>query len=264
MTTFHIPSTVEGALSELTKTGRLLTATEWERAAIVSALVGPAPGQGSRSDLGSSTEVLTPESLAAHKIIGLRSDKTIRRYRDAWADSGRPFPSLDEDVSLDGLPEWKSPDSRSNAEAERPSGGFRATKAEIRSRAARDPEFVRDVVEHAAPEVQREVRRQAPVPVPSPEQELEAAGFRQREEAAQGSPTFKSTARTALYADFAREALHLRRLAEQTVDLIGPEQAGAVREDVRMLRQYLDLIEEHLDHGVTLDEGLAALLRGDH
>lgn len=263
MTTFNIPSTVEGALTELTETGQLLTATEWERAAIVAALVGPATGSGRKPEKPENG-FLTLKDLAAKGIIGLRKTDTIANYRDRWIEN-RPFPKLGEKIDLDGLPIWQPWDSRTtNNPEDKPSGGFRATKAEIRARAARDPEFVRDVIEHAAPEVQREVRRPAPAPVPSPEQELEAAGFRQREEAAQGSPTFKSTARTALYADFAREALHLRRLAEQTVDLIGPEQAGAVREDVRMLRQYLDLIEEHLDHGVTLDEGLAALLRGDH
>ena len=57
----------------------MLLASDWERAAIVAAFV-EMPGQGARSDLASSSEVLSPEQFAALGIVGLKSKDTVRRY----------------------------------------------------------------------------------------------------------------------------------------------------------------------------------------
>lgn len=108
MSVIHIPATADAAVTELGSLGRLINARKWERAAIVAALVGPAPGQGARTDLTSGKSPrfpFTAETLAALGMIGLRDPKQIRHYRDVWCRH-RSVPTLGERVDLSDLPEW--------------------------------------------------------------------------------------------------------------------------------------------------------------
>jgi hypothetical protein len=110
MTTVRIPRSANAAVAALTDLGALVTATEWQRAAIVATLVGPAPGSGGPPDRGGQSPrtgfAYTPTTLAALGITGLRKTDTIARYRDAWFDAGRTAPTLGQTVDLDGLPDW--------------------------------------------------------------------------------------------------------------------------------------------------------------
>jgi hypothetical protein len=102
-----LPSSSEAALTQLDNLGKLISATKWERAAIITALVGPALGQGRRTDTSVTLPKYrySPATLAVLGITGLRSEKTIRYYRDQWCEH-RPVPALGDIVELDGLPEW--------------------------------------------------------------------------------------------------------------------------------------------------------------
>jgi hypothetical protein len=107
-----IPPTLDEALTELSGLGELLTAREWKRAASVAAQVGPAPGPGRKSS-NSATFPLGCRELVDKRIVGLGSQHTIERYRDAWCvDAGLPAPSLGERVELPDLPWPPSTHSR--------------------------------------------------------------------------------------------------------------------------------------------------------
>jgi len=95
-----IPASVEDAIAHLKGIDRLMTAKEWERAAIVAAHVATSTGQGARTELLSSEKLLTPNRFAEVGIVGLRSDVTIRRYVEAWQSTGRPRPKPGETVEL--------------------------------------------------------------------------------------------------------------------------------------------------------------------
>lgn len=82
-----LPASPEEALAALDSIGRLGTATGWARAALIYALVGPAPGSGRRTH---KEGFLLISDLAEKGIHGLRDRATIRRYRDAWEATGRP------------------------------------------------------------------------------------------------------------------------------------------------------------------------------
>lgn len=93
-----MPANVDDALKALDNFGRLATATGWARAALVYALVGPAPGSGRRPESVKS-DVMSVNDLASRGIHGLGSVTTIRKYRDAWEATGRPA-RLGEPVEL--------------------------------------------------------------------------------------------------------------------------------------------------------------------
>lgn len=86
-------------LDELQGVARLLTATHWERAAIVAAHVD-SPGRGSRSDMASFSQVVSPNRFAALGLAGLTSKDTVRRYVQAWESTGLPRPVPGEPVTL--------------------------------------------------------------------------------------------------------------------------------------------------------------------
>ncbi len=105
MNVIHIPSTADEAVTQLGSLGRLINAKKWERAAIVAALVGPAPGRGRRGKEEISSFPFTTTTLENQGIVGLKSNKTIEHYRDVWCRQ-RPVPALGEEVDLSDLPEW--------------------------------------------------------------------------------------------------------------------------------------------------------------
>ncbi len=82
MNKIHIPTELQLA-KRLAEIHGLLTATKWERAAIIYAFTTN-DGQG-RPETGSSTGFPMPmERFAALGYAGLKSDKTVRHYRAAW------------------------------------------------------------------------------------------------------------------------------------------------------------------------------------
>ena len=88
-----IPASIEEATEQLNGIHSLLTATEWEKAAIVAAFVDT-PGKGKSTDLYST------HAFAALKITGLSSAVTVQRYVNAWESTGLPKPVIGEDVEL--------------------------------------------------------------------------------------------------------------------------------------------------------------------
>src|SRR5262245_5499043 len=107
MNVIHIPATAEAAVTELGSLGRLINAKKWERAALVAALVGPAPGAGpGRGKTGNFRPfAYTVKTLCELGFVGMKTDKTVAHYRDVWCRQ-RPVPALGESIDLAGLPEW--------------------------------------------------------------------------------------------------------------------------------------------------------------
>lgn len=95
-----IPPTIDEAVSQLTGLGALLTATEWERAAIVAAFVEPASHGGDRSKSSSGVALETATDFAKRKITGLKSTSTVLRYVEAWQSSGQPRPEPGQEIEL--------------------------------------------------------------------------------------------------------------------------------------------------------------------
>lgn len=83
----RVPATINEAMLSLEGIGGLLTAKQWERAAIVFAFTEPGNGQGARTDLEPRTESgpkLSITQFAALNIIGLRTKGAVSTYRQAW------------------------------------------------------------------------------------------------------------------------------------------------------------------------------------
>lgn len=104
----HIPASIEDAVSKLNGLERLLTATEWEKAAIVAAFVTLDGTPGPKSSASSSRSLTAPE-FAALGITGLKSKDTVRRYVAAWESTGLPKPTPGSDVELPTVPFPEAP-----------------------------------------------------------------------------------------------------------------------------------------------------------
>lgn len=130
MTQVRVPPSIETAVQKLASVDSLVTAKEWERAAIVAAFVRVG-GQGQNSSSGK----LTSTQFAAKGISGLRSPETVIRYRDAWLTTGR-VSAPGATVDLDGLGDFPpnaevAPGERADAlreAAEAEGAGIRSTQ----------------------------------------------------------------------------------------------------------------------------------------
>lgn len=115
MSRYQMPSSMTEAVSELGTLGELARVTDWKKAAIVAALVGPnmGVGIGERFSLGQRHYPFSPKALTQLGIVGLRSDSTVRRYRDTWFAVRTTAPMLDG--SEIDLPDDEFPESESAA-----------------------------------------------------------------------------------------------------------------------------------------------------
>jgi hypothetical protein len=105
MSTFQVPASLDDAVEQLEAIGRIVTAREWERAAILATYVMPDSGHGGRTQTGSSAHLVSAREFAERGIHGLRSHHTVLRYVNAWLDKrSRPRPG--QTVSLRGLGPW--------------------------------------------------------------------------------------------------------------------------------------------------------------
>ena len=83
--TLTIPTTLKAAQKALGGLGKLLTAKDWERAAIVYAFTyEPGMGMGGQNRNPESRELTCPE-FAKLGIYGLTGGDAVYRYRRAWA-----------------------------------------------------------------------------------------------------------------------------------------------------------------------------------
>jgi hypothetical protein len=106
MTQAKIPNSIEEAVKNLDGIGALLTAKQWERAAIVYAFTEP-NGGGPRT--GGISRQLSIREFAELGITGLRDRSQIRLYRKAWEvamQDGAPDAKPGDVVDLPSLP-WK-------------------------------------------------------------------------------------------------------------------------------------------------------------
>jgi len=90
-----IPATIKAATNQLNGLGVLLTAKEWQRAAIVYAFTVDGT-RGGDTSIDSSVNALTPNAFADLGITGLRSHATVRMYRRCWQtviDDGQAEPA---------------------------------------------------------------------------------------------------------------------------------------------------------------------------
>jgi hypothetical protein len=78
----RVPKTIDGAVKQLAGIGKLVTAKEWERAAIVYAFTCP-HDPISKSNLSDKGQV-SWSTFASYGIIGLKSQDTVRAYWDNW------------------------------------------------------------------------------------------------------------------------------------------------------------------------------------
>jgi hypothetical protein len=109
----HIPASIEDATARLTGLESLLTATEWEKAAIVAAFVTLSEGRGKanvKSDISCA-------EFASLGIAGLKSHNTVRRYVEAWTiEAGLTPPLKGQDVDLPDMPFPSAPADRSGGQ----------------------------------------------------------------------------------------------------------------------------------------------------
>jgi hypothetical protein len=80
---FAVPASIEEATRRLGGLDKLITASKWERAAIVYAFTRDGQAEPNRYD-----GKYTIKDFAAIGIAGLRSTETVRRYRESWKQGG--------------------------------------------------------------------------------------------------------------------------------------------------------------------------------
>lgn len=83
MSQFTVPKTIEEATGRLGGLEKLITASKWERAAIVYAFTRDGQAEPNRYD-----GKYTIKDFAALGIAGLRATETVRRYRECWKQQG--------------------------------------------------------------------------------------------------------------------------------------------------------------------------------
>jgi hypothetical protein len=141
-----IPATIGDAKKNLNGIDVLLRAKEWERAAIVYAFTRDA--QGERNDLTSRTSTrsqLGIREFAALGISGLKSDSTVRQYRNCWqraVDAGKAAPVKPGDDYVEPDMSWDE-------------GYWQGERGTSKDEMF-DDRYMRGVVDEAAPAVQVE------------------------------------------------------------------------------------------------------------
>lgn len=122
MTSYNVPPTLAAAKKELGTLGSLLTATQWERAAVVYAFTR----DGRVADFGNSK--LSTRDFAALGLQGLKKIETVSFYRKQWERAmkhGAPAAEAGKRVRLPEL-EWREPLDPDYAEAAALSGRDRS------------------------------------------------------------------------------------------------------------------------------------------
>lgn len=137
MSAITIPKSIQAAKARLGAIGHLLTATEWERAAIVYAFTEPAD-RYSHPKATANSQSLNLAAFARLGIQGLNREQTVAAYRKAWHDAildGQATPvEPGERVELPTRDWPGNPDSSS--------GSVRTFRAQVKA----NPEAIRDLV----------------------------------------------------------------------------------------------------------------------
>lgn len=250
MSKFKIPASIDRATASLTTLDGLVVASEWQRAAIVSAFTTTdANGRGNRTSSGA----LSIRAFAELGVTGLRSQESIRRYRNAWQaaiDAGQVRPVAPGDnVVLPELPfpphAEVAPGPRADAlaaAAVAEGAGLRSTQQVATHLPALRAAIKADPKVAAAAREALDQRRDIPTPQPR-----------------SSTPTREGL---ALLGDF--RALHktLASILDRIIGdgaLIVPNERDALLAEVQWLRNALDHVESGLASN-SLDAELAAFL----
>lgn len=148
----HVPASIEDATARLTGLESLLTATEWEKAAIVSAFVSLGRQSLATSSSGKCRACAEGRAhgtaeFSAHGIAGLKSQDSVRRYVKAWTvEAGLTPPLKGQDVDLPDMPFPSAPADRSGGQT----GGVTldriiANPAKVAEAIAADPALAKAV-----------------------------------------------------------------------------------------------------------------------
>lgn len=100
----QIPASVDEAVDKLGSLGKLLTAKEWERAAILAAFVEVRETTGRPAETRGTPRFENPRQFAKRGIVGLRDDKTVARYVKAWMNEVGVRPVSGTEVTLPTTP----------------------------------------------------------------------------------------------------------------------------------------------------------------
>lgn len=82
-----IPATIEEAVTTLNGLEALLTAKEWQKAAIVAAFVRTTHAAGRPRKTAAGRGFRNLEQFAALNVVGLRRPETVRIYLDRWLEA---------------------------------------------------------------------------------------------------------------------------------------------------------------------------------
>jgi hypothetical protein len=102
----HIPSSVRELATRLNYLDGLMTAAQWQRAALVFAFTQDGRGKNASSSVFG---ILNCKAFAALGISGLKSHTTVERYRAAWQsaiDAGKAVPVAPGDPYREPAMEW--------------------------------------------------------------------------------------------------------------------------------------------------------------
>jgi hypothetical protein len=111
-----IPATIEAVTADLNNVGELVTAKEWQRAAIVATYVQVGEQGVGVHQAGKATSSLSPREFAALGITGLTSKDTVRKYARAWLNNHpRPEPGDTVTLPTDPFPRTRTRERRNPA-----------------------------------------------------------------------------------------------------------------------------------------------------
>lgn len=249
-----IPATTDELRSSLDGLGKLLTAKQWERAAIVYAWTSDDTPQGPRRSVARTSHTrLSFREFSELGIAGLRSKDTVALYHRTWRDNGGDT-SIERGSVVAQLPTADWPPTRTGTDGHSSADGATRTTRRIIERHG-VAAVVEALTEDERADVVREIARRAPLP----EQLDDRAHERMRADL--GPEAANAWARVDALGEGARILETLVRY----VDAIGRAQwdrAGRVE-----LSAQLDRIAQHLDVARALvegasDEQLARLLGG--
>jgi hypothetical protein len=111
MSTITIPASFDEAREKLQGIHALLTATNWERCAILAAYVRVGT-QGNGVGQSKAKTSLTPRDFANLGIAGLKSKDTVRKFVQHFLDHFGRHPEPGEVIDLDSLGPWTAPKAK--------------------------------------------------------------------------------------------------------------------------------------------------------
>lgn len=266
----QIPPNLEAAEAQLASLDKLVTAKDWERAAIVYAFTEPV-AQGTRTDLFRTEQVeqaqaeidrvryLSFNEFATLRIQGLRSYNSVARYHAAWQEAVDQEAAVEvhpgDTVQLPDLP-WPPHPKRHTP-----------TTSEVHDK-LEDPETAREFF--SSPEGQ-EVVQQAVSSDPLVAQAATRGLEDRRERSDQDltPPRPQSPTSELLDTRLLQQFRRVRREVQRAAELIGdgevtvyPDQREAYLELLSWTRTSLDLLEAGIRDG-SVDDAVARILQED-